>query len=518
MSEAGFRGVVQGQVQMLAAGALAALLVGSVAGQLRAATVAPVAAERFAGPLIRAVALGGDRVLGGRLETLATARIDRGGEVAVAGTLVRGRDRRLALLALARGRVIPVVQEGDETGRGPLLVPDRFASLEWNEGTRAAFVGAIDQNRNGVFDAGVDPAALFLANPGQLRRLLATGDRLDGGVVLAIRSFHLNALGDVAVLVEIDRNGDGVFTAGVDQAGIYRLSDGRAAALVREGDRLAGERVSGLDHLAPQEWQFNDRSEVALVATLERPEIRSAPTDAVLLIGPGGTQVVARLDGRRGAGPFLRLVLDNAGGVTFATPLLPSFGQPVRLFRRAARLGTRVEELAAPGLFGPDGTPVGQLLPLVATNDTGSVGFLGVFDQPAAGLEPAIENPAAAFIRAPEFLYEVVREGGFSPWGPVARIDNLLLNNRSQGVVQTRVVPAPLDEGALFDVAGAILFWQNGVRSGVVGPGDPLPGGRAQADAGLLGISDLGEVLFVATVRDDFGVPRVGFFLAEMVS
>src|SRR5439155_26464327 len=109
------------------------------------------------------------------------------------------------------------------------------------------------------------------------------------------------------------------------------------------------------------------------------------------------------------------------------------------------------------------------------------------------GLIPA---PLACFVLTPQFLYEVTRDGMKTTWGTVAAIDQIELNDRTQAVVQTHVTVT--SQNGLFtdDVGSAILFWENGLHVGIVGPGDLIPGGRVESDPRQVGLSDTGLLLF----------------------
>ena len=94
-------------------------------------------------------------------------------------------------------------------------------------------------------------------------------------------------------------------------------------------------------------------------------------------------------------------------------------------------------------------------------------------------------------------------------------IIGLALNDRAQVAVWVTAVLFPFDPDC--GPAGgpdAILCWQNGSRTAVVGPGDLIPGGSVGVYTALVGLSNNGRLAFETTVTDDQGVSRDRIFVA----
>jgi hypothetical protein len=102
-----------------------------------------------------------------------------------------------------------------------------------------------------------------------------------------------------------------------------------------------------------------------------------------------------------------------------------------------------------------------------------------------------------------------------TPWGVTGGIDHVALNDHAQAAVEVRAAMYPFDP-VYGPEAGpeAILFWENGTLTGVVGPGDLIPGGQVSTGSGLVGLSDNGHLAFETRVTDDQGVSRDGIFVA----
>jgi hypothetical protein len=479
--------------------------------------VEPVPLARISAPIVQVVALEGERAPGGRFESVGTARINRLGDVGFFATVVQGSDRRRGLFAWLKGPIVTIAREGDETGLGPLLVLDAFGDWAWSEGPRAAFLGAADANANGVFDPGTDPKFLFLATRDRLTRLVGIGQPLDGGTLLSVRSFRLNEFGQVAFQARVDRNGDGQFTPGVDTAAIYLVIEGRIQALVREGERVGDGRVRDLDTVEALEWKFNNRAEAVLRAGLDR-EGDAAEEEAILLVNRFGDRLVVRSGLRTGFGTIRRLgpaALSNQSEVVFPATLSADADAEFGLFRyRSSTVVGPQELLVRPGDVDHARTIIRRILPTITVNDLGLVGFCGTYDQDQNAIDGVVTDPFACFILAPDFLYEVVRQGDLNRWGRVRDIQTLVLNNRIEAAVQVTVESVPLGERGPIERGRAILFWENGIQVGIVGPGDRIPGGRVGSDATLFGLSDNGWLAFGATVTDDRGVTRRGIFAA----
>jgi hypothetical protein len=388
-------------------------------------------------------------------------------------------------------------------------------------------VGAADRNRNGQFEPEVDPVALYLAAPDGLFRLIALGDPLDGGILLAVPSFRLNERGDVAIQALVDRNGNGRFDPGIDTAGLYVIRNGRAAAVVHDGDRSGRGQIVGLETASPPlNWQFNDRDEIAVRAFVRTGEDILHRDEALVLVDASGRPSLLRTGVRTPLGTFSRLAgfgLNNRGDVVFPADLTPEGNRPPALFR--VRLSSRagpVTQLSPPLLAGPDGALIGDLIGAnaqqIAVTDSGAVGFCGVYDDLSPDVEGRIPTPLACFVLTPQFLYEVVREGTRSPWGTVQSLGRLELNDREQAALETQIEVS--SENGLFgyDVGTALMFWENGIRVGIVGPGDLIPGGRVGSDPRLVGLSDGGLLLFDARVTDDLGISRHGLFAVDVSS
>jgi hypothetical protein len=386
-------------------------------------------------------------------------------------------------------------------------------------------LGAADANGNGVFDPGVDPEFLFLAEAGRLTPLLRLGDRLDGGTLLAVPFFKQNGRGQVAFLARIDRNGDGQFTPPVDLAGIYLLDQGRVEPLVREGDRAADGVVSDIVTGLGSLWQLNDRAQVLLGAYgLEVPGAPLRPGLALLLADRSGIRVLARHGLRTRFGTIDSAVcaaLNDQGDVVFPAYLSPDEPQQdglTRLFRlRSAAPGSPLEVLAQPGDPGPDQGLIGDLIshPQPALAKDGSVAFCAFYPQEPLFAAAQFDCPPACFVQTTEFRYEVARVGYPTPWGVTGGIDHVALNDHAQAAVEVRAAMYPFDP-VYGPEAGpeAILFWENGTLIGVVGPGDLIPGGQVSTGSGLVGLSDNGRLAFETRVTDDQGVSRDGIFVA----
>lgn len=502
-----------------ACGALigAVLLAAPALGQRLVTAPAPV--ERATNLLVQPVALEGDPAPGGRFASIGTARINRQGDVAFVASVAQGGALRRGLFAWLKGVVQPLALEAQATGRGPLLVLDSFGEWAWNDGQRAVFLGAADANGNGVFDPGVDPQWLFMATATdrRLMPLLGIGERVDSGTLLAIRSFRLNAFGQVAFQALIDRNGDGRFTPGTDTAGLYLLQDGQISVLAREGDRVGDRHLRGLAADQPLDWGFNNRAEVVLQVGLERSQDPTAVDDALLVASRFGSRVAARSGQSTPFGTFRRLAgasLSNSGDVVFPAALRSSANAQFGLFvSRSSTTTGQLAQLVRPADVGPGESLISDISPDVTVTDDGRVGFCGFFNQPSLGVREIISSPATCFVLAPEALFEVIREGDLTPWGRVAGIDTVVLNNRGQAAIQAQVDAFPFSG---LSTGRALLLWENGRRVGLVGPGDFLAGGRVDLDPMLIGISDNGNLSFGATILDDAGLPRRGIFAARV--
>jgi hypothetical protein len=520
MLRARHRGAAVWSVICMNAGLLAAPALGQAE--------VPAFLPRVSGPRVEAVALEGDRVGSGRIRFIGPAHVDRQGDIAFEAQLDQLGQQRWGLFAWSRGAVTTLALEGQETGRGPLLLIDpllAFREWIWGDGGRALFVAAVDANRNGVFDAGVDPQLLFLAEPGRLTPLLRTGDPLDGGKLLSILSFRVNGRGQVAFQAVIDRNGDGQFTPGIDTAGIYLLENGQARPLVRDGDRVGGGIVSNLELNLSELWQLNDRGEVLLEAVgLEGPGPLYGGGLAVALADRTGIRLLAGPGLQTPFGTFYSAPessLNNNGDVIFSASVLsPTAVEGVlfRLFRlRSGAPASRLEVLAQPGVLGPDGSPIGDTVgyPPSAIADDGSVAFCAVYPQPISFIEGQFEYPTACFVRTPSFLYEVTRVGDPTPWGTLGDIGKMVLNDRTQLAVEVRAAMYPFDPKYGPGIGPeAILFWENGAPIGVVGPGDLIPGGQVDITTRLVGLSNNGRLAFETRVMDDRGISRDGIFVA----
>ena len=181
------------------------LLAAPAFGQPAAEEPAPV--PRISGPVVEAVALVGDRVGSGQIQSpIGPARMNRQGEIAFEATLVQTGQQRFGLFTWSGCAVTPLALEGEETGHGPLLLPDPtvgFGEWVWGDRAQVLFLGAADANGNGVFDPGVDPQFLFLAERARLIPLLRVGDPMDGGTLLSVLSFQVNGLGQVAFIIGV---------------------------------------------------------------------------------------------------------------------------------------------------------------------------------------------------------------------------------------------------------------------------------------------------------------------------
>lgn len=487
----------------------------------------PVLVPRVAGPGIQAVALVGDRVGSGQLQSINVAYMNRQGEIAFEATLVQDARQREGLFTWSGGAVTPLALEGEETGFGPLVLTDPefgFRQWVWGNGSQALFLGAADANHNGVFDPGVDPQFLFLAEGGRLIPLLHIGDRMDGGTLLSILSFRVNGQGQMAFQALIDRDGDGQFTRGVALAGYYLLDNGRIHPLMREGDR-AGDGVIHYLDLRDLQWQFDDRGEMLLgTIFLEVPGALSQAGEALVLTDRTGVRLLERSGLPTGFGTFDLMPyasLNKRGDVAFlASTLAEEQGQGYprfRLFRiESGAPGSRLEMLAQPGDPGPDQSPIGDIVgdrPAIA-ND-GSVAFHAAYPQPTSFVEGQVLYPVACFIQRPEFRYEVIRVGEPSPWGVIGLFGQPALNDLAQAALEVNTAMYPFDpvDGPLFGPK-AIVFWKNGIRIGVVGAGDIIPGGQVGITTHLIGLSNNGRLAFETTVTDEQGVSRGGIFVA----
>jgi hypothetical protein len=425
--------------------------------------------------------------------------------------------------------VTTLALEGQETGQGRLLLTDpllAFRDWVWGDGSRALFVAAVDANRNGVFDAGVDPQVLFLAERGRLTPLLRTGDPLDSGKLLSILSYRVNSLGQVAFQARIDRNGDGQFTAGVDRAGLYLLDHGRVQPLVRDGDVVGDSVVGGLDlDVASLEWQLNDRAEVLTDVELAPPPAGSEEVLGLIFVGRAGSRLIARTGLQTPFGTLYSALdgsLNNHGDVVFSAdvfPVSPEQDAVWRIYRirSAGEPGTRLEVLAQPGDLGPDWSVLSDFSngPPTALADDGSVAFAANYAQPIFLPEDVFSYAQAASVQTPGDRYEILREGFGSPWGVIGGVDRVVLNDHTQAAVEIRAAMFPFDP---VDGPGggpeAILFWENGTHIGVVGAGDLIPGGQVGFTTHLIGLSNKGRLAFETNVTDDRGVSRNGIFVA----
>jgi hypothetical protein len=476
--------------------------------------------------VVQAVALEGDRVGSGRIQRIGPQHMNHPGDLAFEAKLDQNGQQRWGLFAWSGGAVTPLALEGQATGHGPLLLTDPYAAFgEWVWGDRgqALFLGAADANGNGVFDPGVDPQFLFLAERGRLIPLLRVGDPMDGGTLLSVLSFQVNGLGQVAFQALIDRNGDGQFTSGVDLAGVYLLDNGRVQPLVREGDRAGDSIVRELDFNLGSLWQFNDRGQALIkFVALEAPQ--SQVGIGLLLADRASTRLLARTGLQTPFGTFFSAPdasLNNHGDLVFSASVYSTksiYDVVFRLFRlRSGAPASRLEVLAQPGDLGPDESPIGGFIgyPLTVFANDGSVAFAAYYPQPISFIEGEIEYPTACFVRTPEFLYEVARVGYPSPWGVIGGIGLLVLNDRGQAAVEIRAAMYPFDPVFGPGVGPeAILFWENGTHIGVVGAGDLIPGGQVGINTHLIGLSNNGRLAFATTVTDDRGVSRGGIFVA----
>jgi hypothetical protein len=511
-------------------GLTTALLATLALGRPIAAEPAPVG--RVSGPVVQAVALEGDRLGSGTIRSIfGPTYINRHGDLAFHVSLERLGQQREGLFVWSGGAVAPLALEGQETGHGPLLLSapyGGFGEWVWGDGAQALFLGAADANRDDVFDPATDPQFLFLAERGRLTPVLHVGDPLDGGTLLEILSFQVNGRGQVAFQALNDRNGDGQFDAGTDVAGIYLLDKGRAQPLVRNGDRVGDSVVRDLEYNLSSLWCFNDRAQALLpVLGLEAPGPFSQGGFGQILVDRAGKHLLARTGlvtplGTIYSAPFSSL--NNRGDVIFPAtvrtadppdePLFP-------LFRvRAGATGERLEVLVQAGDIALGQPPIGGLFdPLPTLADDGSVAFGGYYPQEISFIEGEVEYPTACFIRTPESLYEVARVGYPSPWGVIGGFTSgfggLRLNDRRQVAVQIRAQMYPFDPVYGPGIGpNAIMFWENGTRIGVVGPGDLLPGGRVDFDSRLIGLSNNGRLAFFSTITDERGVWRDGIFIA----
>jgi hypothetical protein len=341
---------------------------------------------------------------------------------------------------------------------------------------------------------------------------------MDGGTLLEIRSFRQNEFGQVAFQSRIDRNGDRLFTPGVDTAGLYALLDGDIVPLVREGERAEEGRVRGLAADEPLFWAFNDRAEVILLAGLDRTGDAAADAVALFLLTRLGDRLVVRSGQRTSFGTFHELAaaaLSNRGEVIFPATLRADSEAAFGLFRyRFGPVSGHSEQLVRPGDVGPGRSIIRDILPAVTVTDSGLIGFCGSYFREALGIEGLDSEPAACFVQSSGVLYEVAQEEDLTPWGRVLTIDGLVLNDRLQAGLQVTTDAFPFGDVSLLDGSSAILIWENGFRAGLVGPGDRIPGGRVGPDTTLIGLSDNGWLAFTATVTHDQGVSRRGLFAA----
>jgi hypothetical protein len=179
------------------------------------------------GGRLRAVALTGSAAPGFASGTLAGFEapvVNARGEIAFLASVRRGRESTEAVLLASRGQLRKIVAQGDRAPAGGSFAG--FGPPAINREGAIAFGGTVEGR--------AVPGGIFVWKAGQLRMVVGAGDETPIGGIFAKFSEHLG-LSDTGTIAF-----HGLLKAGPVPAAIFALEDGRPRAVARLGDPAPG--------------------------------------------------------------------------------------------------------------------------------------------------------------------------------------------------------------------------------------------------------------------------------------